>query len=282
MAVADPAAPIETSINPRPSRTATWLAVAAFAIIFTGWYLNAPDGLLGKADAVGYAVCHRITVRSFLVGDVQMALCARCTGIYLGVVLGVAIMIGLGRWRNAVFPPLRVIVVMVLFITAMGIDGINSYLKFIPALPQLYESQNWLRLLTGTLTGISVSALIYPVFNQTLWRDWRDAPVVRGLWELVLILLAAVIVIGLVLTNNPLFLFPLSLISAGGVVMLMSMTNAVIFMLATHTENRAENAWGAVVPVLVGLTISLGIILFIDVLRFAVTGSWNGFVIPGA
>lgn len=38
--------------------------------------LLAPGGLLDKADKVGYAVCHRITIRSFLIGERQMPLCA--------------------------------------------------------------------------------------------------------------------------------------------------------------------------------------------------------------
>jgi hypothetical protein len=198
------------------------------------------------------------------------------------VVLGIAIMAGMGRWRNGTFPPTRVIVAMVLFITLMGIDGVNSYISFLPFLPQAYEPQNWLRLVTGTLTGVAVSGLIYPVFNQTLWRYWRDAPVVRGLFELGCIVLAAVIVIGLVLSNNPYILFPLALISSAGVVVLMTMTNSVIFMLATRTENRAENWRGALIPLLAGFSVSLTLILFIDVMRFAVTHTWNGFVLPGA
>jgi uncharacterized membrane protein len=284
MAIADPVlTPIDSQnppVNP-PSRLATGLALAAALIIFSGWFMNAPAGLLGKADSVGYAICHRITVRSFLVGEIQMPLCARCTGIYLGVVLGIVLMAAKGRWRDGTFPPTRVIVVMVLFITLMGIDGVNSYIGFLPFLPQAYEPQNWLRLVTGTLTGVAVSGLIYPVFNQTLWRSWRDAPVVRGLAELAGFVLAAVILIGLVLSNNPYILYPLALISSAGVLILMTMTNSVIFMLATRTENRATNWRGALVPLLAGFSVSLTLILFIDVMRFAVTQTWSGFVLPG-
>ena len=53
------------------------------------WMYYGPDGILGKADAVGYAVCHRIESRSFLIGEIQFSVCARCTGQYLGAVLGI-------------------------------------------------------------------------------------------------------------------------------------------------------------------------------------------------
>ena len=41
------------------------LLVLAAVIIVTVWLAKTPDGLLGKADAIGYAVCHRIDARSF-------------------------------------------------------------------------------------------------------------------------------------------------------------------------------------------------------------------------
>ena len=41
----------------------------------------------GKADHIGYAVCHQISVRSYFFGDHQLPLCARCSGQYLGALL---------------------------------------------------------------------------------------------------------------------------------------------------------------------------------------------------
>ena len=52
----------------------------------------------------------------------------------------------------------------------MGIDGVNSYLTFFPKVPHLCEPQNWLRLTTGTLNGLAMSALVYPVLNGVLWH----------------------------------------------------------------------------------------------------------------
>ena len=45
------------------------LVLVTVGLLFIGWLANTPAGLLGKADAIGYAVCHRIDVRSFLLGD---------------------------------------------------------------------------------------------------------------------------------------------------------------------------------------------------------------------
>jgi len=65
--------------------------------------------------------------------------------------------------------------VLVLFVVAMGFDGVNSYLTLLPILPHLYEPHNWLRLTTGTLEGIALAAVVLPVFNQTMWADATGA-----------------------------------------------------------------------------------------------------------
>ena len=50
------------------------------ALAFAAWMYLSPEGALGKLDAIGYAVCHRIDARSFHIDDRQLPLCARCTG----------------------------------------------------------------------------------------------------------------------------------------------------------------------------------------------------------
>lgn len=264
------------------SRPAVWLVAIALGIIFVSWLLNSPEGVLGKADAVGYAICHRIDGRSFHIGNVQMPLCARCTGIYLGVLLSVALMAVAGRGRAGALSPMRVIAVLVLFIAVMGVDGVNSYLTLIPGMPHLYEPQNWLRLITGTLNGVAVSGLVFPMFNQTLWRQWEDRPAIRGLRELGGVVVAAAAVILMVLSDNPVVLYPLALLSVAGVLLLLTMTNSMIFMLLTRTENKATNWRETFVPLAAGVTMALAMIVFIDVARYTFTGTWGGFVIPGA
>ncbi|MBI4769988.1 MAG: DUF2085 domain-containing protein [Chloroflexi bacterium] len=261
---------------------AHWLALIAFGLVFVSWLLYAPAGLLGKADAVGYAVCHRIDGRSFHIGNIQMPLCARCTGIYLGVALGVAAMVVAGRGRAGALPPLRVIITLILFIVAMGLDGVNSFLTLLPRLPHVYEPQNWLRLVTGTLDGVAMAVLIFPMFNQTLWRNWEDRPVIANMREVGVLVLLAAVVIALVLSDNAVILYPLALISVGGVVLLLTLTNSMLFMLITRTENKARAAWDALLPLTGGLVGSFALILLIDVVRFVATGAWGGFIIPGA
>jgi hypothetical protein len=62
--------------------TGKLLLVAALAALLIAWLSLTPPGLLGKADAVGYAVCHRIELRSFHLDGRPLPLCARCSGMY--------------------------------------------------------------------------------------------------------------------------------------------------------------------------------------------------------
>src|SRR5512143_3851532 len=75
------------------------VALAATAIVLFFWLLNTPAGLLGKADAIGYAVCHRIDARSFHIGERQFPLCARCSGMYLGAMVALLYQAVTGRRR---------------------------------------------------------------------------------------------------------------------------------------------------------------------------------------
>ena len=57
-----------------------WFVPLAILVVFVAFVFITPPGLLGKADGIGYAVCHRIDARSFHLHDRQLPLCARCTG----------------------------------------------------------------------------------------------------------------------------------------------------------------------------------------------------------
>ena len=260
----------------------TWvlwsLVLLSVGLLLIGWLLNTPNGLLGKADAVGYAVCHRIDARSFHLGDRTTPLCARCSGMYLGAVLCLAYQ-ALRSPRSGGMPPRRVVIALGIFVVAFAIDGLNSYLHlgFLRSPPTLYEPQNWLRSVTGSGMGIAIGAVIYPAFNQTIWRKWDPAPALPGLSDLGAILLLVLLVVLLVVIENPLILYPLALISAAGVLLLLTMVYAMILTMIFGIENRFgrfSQIWMILVG---GFGVALLQIVVLNVLRFLLTGTWEGF-----
>ncbi len=250
--------------------------IMAAGILLVGWLLNTPPGLLGKADAVGYAVCHRIDLRSFHLGERQLPLCARCSGMFLGALLGL-IYQAMRSGRRAGFSPWQVWVVLGFFFLAFGFDGVNSYLHLFPNAPGLYEPKNWLRLLTGTGMGLTISAAIYPAFVQTVWRDWENKPVFNTLPALGPLVLLALLLDAVVLTENPLVLYPLALVSAAGVVFLLTLVYSMVWVMIFRLENKAYRLAHLLLPLVGGFGLALLQIIVLDVLRYALTGTWDGF-----
>jgi uncharacterized membrane protein len=253
-----------------------YLVVLAAGVVLIGWLLNTPSGILGKADAVGYAVCHRIDVRSFHLGTRQLPLCARCTGMYLGAMLGFAYQSVIGKKRSGA-PAWRVIACLAIFLAAFGVDGVNSYLHFFPGAPSLYQPQNWLRLLTGSGMGLGIAAVIYPAFNQTVWSEWDARPALGSLRSFGLLVVLALIMDLLVLTENPLVLYPAALISAAGVLALLTLIYTMVWLMVLRMENRFQRFSQLILPLTGGFAFSLLQIAAFDFVRYLFTGTWEGF-----
>jgi uncharacterized membrane protein len=145
-----------------------WFVPVAAILAFAAWMYISPEGALGKLDAIGYAVCHRIDARSFQIDDRQLPLCARCTGEFYAA--GFALIFqGFMSGKRSKLPSRGIIAVLVLFFLAFGIDGSNSYLYLLKQtsqgaldkIPNLYIPNNTLRLFTGSGMGIALAAVLY-------------------------------------------------------------------------------------------------------------------------
>ena len=267
----------KTSIQ-RPTRffAAYGLVFLVVAILLVGWLINTPPGLLGKADAIGYAVCHQIDLRSFHLGNRRFPLCARCSGMYLGAMLGLLYQTIVSHRRGGM-PSWRIGLALGFLVLAFGGDGLNSYLHLFPGAPGLYEPQNWLRLLTGSGMGIVIAVVLYPSFNQTIWKDWDHRPAI-GSWQVLGgLFLLTLLLDAVVLTENPIILYPLALIGAGGVLVILSMVYSMILVITFKVENHFQSVFQVILPLTSGFGIGLLQIVLIDLLRFWLTGTWDGF-----
>ena len=179
-----------------------WFVPIAAALAFAAWMYLSPEGALGKLDAIGYAVCHRIDARSFHIDDRQLPLCARCTGEFYAAGVALIFQVFVSGKRSKL-PSRGIIAVLVLFFLAFGIDGSNSYLYLLKQtsqgaldkIPNLYIPNNILRLFTGSGMGIALATVLYPIINQTLWRDLDDRPALD--WKSFGGLVALIIVLNL-------------------------------------------------------------------------------------
>jgi uncharacterized membrane protein len=262
--------------QPAQHRSRNGLAFLALGLLILGWLLYAPPGLLGKADAIGYAVCHRIDLRSFHLGDRPLPLCARCTGMFLGALLGIVYQGFIGRRRTGA-PPGRIIVILALLLVAFALDGLNSYLTLFPGFQPLYKPHNTFRLLTGTGMGLVIAAALFPAFNLSVWRTSDPRPALSN-WRS----LGGLVILGLgidllVLTENPVLLYPLALISAAAVLVLLTMVYTMAWLMVLRLENRFNRPFELLLPLAGGFAVGLIQIGVLDLGRFLLTGTWDGF-----
>jgi uncharacterized membrane protein len=271
--------------HPRFNNILRWIVPLAAVLALAAWLYIAPDGILGKADAVGYAVCHRIGERSFHIFGRQLPLCARCTGEFNAAAIALIFQLIVSR-RRTQLPRRGIIAVMVIFFLAFAIDGSNSYLYLLKqsspgildAIPNLYIPNNTLRLFTGSGMGIALAAVLYPVVQQTIWKQSLDEPALG--WKHFGILTAIILVVDLlVLTESPIILYPVAILSVLGVLALLTMVFSILWMIIMRLENSFETAGQLWVSASAGLTLALLLILSIDLLRYQLTGTWSGF--PG-
>lgn len=247
--------------------------VVVGSLTVLGYLLFPPVAPLDKANLVGYAICHQIPARSFHMAGHRLPLCARCTGTYLGVAIGFAALAVLGRWRAAEMPQKWLVIVLVCFIAIMGIDGLNSYLDLVVDRSLLYEPQNWLRAASGSLNGIALSLIVMPVFNYTLWKDPKRERSIQSVWELLGIVAVVAITVGAVQAEPAWLLYPIALLTAAGVLWMLTLVNTMIMVIILQRDSQAETWRDAAAALLMGLTTALVELTVMGTFRYLATGT---------
>jgi len=273
----------QTTTPTRATNIARWFIPIAAVIVFAVWFSITPPGLLGKADAIGYAICHRIDERSFHIGGRQLPLCARCTGEFFSAAISL-IFFAIVSPRKSGMPNWKIGAPLLIFFLAFGIDGSNSYLYLLKTtapgmfdkIPNLYIPNNTLRLFTGSGMGIALASILYPAFNQSVWKT---ADKDRALtWKKLGILIGMILVIDLaILTESPVILYPIAILSVLGVLALLIIVFGMMWLLLMRQENVFTSLKEMWMPFLAGTTLAFLMITVIDLLRFKLTGTWGGF-----
>ncbi len=250
------------------------LVLAALSLL-TVWLALTPPGILGKADAIGYSVCHRIEARSFFIGERPTPLCARCSGMYLGMLAGFAYQLRMGR--RAALPPLRISIPLSLFLITFGVDGLNSYLHFFPNAPRVYEPSNLLRLATGSGLGVLVAVMFLPIFHQYMWSNADPRPAVTNYRQALALLGVTALAATLMYLEIPALIVLLALFSAAGVWLVLTLCYTLLWVTVLRRECRYTGWKAAWLPLLAGFTTALVQIGAVDFLRYTLTGTWAGF-----
>lgn len=104
-------------------------------------------------------LCHQLPERSFEVFGYKFGVCARCAGIYFGLLMGSIMFPFLNPGSNV---PGRNL--LLISLAPMLLDGFTQLLGF-------RESTNVLRLLTGFLFGVVFPQYLIPATEKALGED---------------------------------------------------------------------------------------------------------------
>ena len=173
---------------------------------------------------------------------------------------------------------------LIIFFLAFGIDGSNSFLYLLKQtshgtldnIPNLYIPNNTLRLFTGSGMGIALASILFPAFNQSIWKIYDPDPALT--WKKLGIITGIVLVVNLlILTDSPIVLYPIAILSVLGVLSLLIMVFSMAWLLIMRQENIFDSLTQMWLPFLAGTTLAFLMITAIDLLRFKLTGTWGGF-----
>lgn len=173
---------------------------------------------------------------------------------------------------------------LLLFLAAFAVDGTNSFFYLfkqtaagaLDHIPNLYIPNNTLRLLTGSGMGIALASILYPAFNQSAWKDTEPRRALS--WKKLGILIGIVLLVNLaVLTESPIVLYPIAILSVLGVLALLVLVLSMVWILIMRQENEFVSLKQMWMPFLAGTTLAFLMIGAIDLLRFQLTGTWGAF-----
>lgn len=102
--------------------------------------------------SIGRAVCHQFPDRTIEIGGKLLPVCARCTGIYAGMLVSFLALFLTKRIRGNKPPQIKTAILLALSLFPFMADGAGSYLGF-------WRTNNWIRILTGASVGYAI-----PVF----------------------------------------------------------------------------------------------------------------------
>jgi uncharacterized membrane protein len=123
----------------------------------------------------GRAICHQIEDRSLQASGETLSVCARDTGIYIGIFSTLAYLHLFKRKAKITIPSIKMSFFLLLLMMPLIIDGLGSYIH-------LFESNNARRLVSGTCFGFALPYFLYPLLKAKSLEPSSE-PVIKHGWD---------------------------------------------------------------------------------------------------
>ncbi|MBK5211028.1 MAG: DUF2085 domain-containing protein [Coriobacteriia bacterium] len=203
---------------------------------------------------VGSGLCHQIPARSLFFNGVQLPLCARCTGIYVGFIVAFLILAFAYRSANRrgglswFYYPVGVVLIL-----PMIYDGFSSYLGF-------RSTTNGLRLVTGAAFGAALAPIIYALIADALMARGEETEVLGDVSGRVLYLCAVPLTVMGVHVVGDISVFVLYFLVALSVLSLFTLTALAVVATLPPYYRTVSNVRTALLPCAIALILGVAIL----------------------
>ena len=146
------------------------------AALLASWAIGA--GASDRFRLLFRFLCHGLPQRSLELFGTTMPICARCTGIYAGLLAGVIVFVLIGRSRgarlsspapfSAHFKPAHFRTAMLIALLPMAIDGLSQAAG-------LRESTNALRIVTGVVAAFAFGLWVLSSVERASGRAFHTS-----------------------------------------------------------------------------------------------------------
>ncbi|RCX10521.1 putative membrane protein [Anaerobacterium chartisolvens] len=208
------------------------------------------DIIEGFFRIIGSLICHQLPSRTIYLQGCQLPMCARDTGIYIGIFISLAYSFCTGKFKSDRPPHVFTSVILCLIMLPMMADGVTSYMG-------IRSTTNEIRLFTGIFFGIPIPFLLIPAANFRV-EGSNKSPSLRNNRELLLPLLMGLLC-GVLIAKTG--LVPWIVVSSATSIAFVFLIWRIVFTIAVRAKVVSKGA-GALVAVS-GITLGVLGILFL-------------------
>lgn len=250
---------LSSKVWPRPVVLVSILGMLAF--------LALPWPLEHKAHVILHGLCAQRPSHTYYFGDRPLPFDARMTGIYIGFLVTMIVLLANGAHRWCRPPSATRIAALMTLGGAMAADGFNSLLRDL-VLPHPYQPQNWLRIVTGAGAGIVLAVALCFLLSVTLWRTVNAQRQTLESWTT--LIMAAVVATPLLLISTsgigP-FYAPTVLVLVFAALAALTTLSLVVIVIVRKMEYRFSSAKQIEAVVIPAFVLALGIMLGLSIGR---------------
>jgi uncharacterized membrane protein len=206
-----------------------------------------PGSLSDKFLLITSGTCAQRSAHTYYLDGQKLPVEARMVGIFAGFLLTWLFLWFIGRGRAGKFSRTAINLVLGLMFLSMVVDGLNATFHDL-GWTTLYPPQNWLRLITGTMSGIGLAGLIQPLFNYALWKHPVKIPPFKNWPELgIMLILGAGLVLAVMSGWGWLF-WVLAIITVVGGLWMLTVMNLLIYFVLAQRENTLRDTFDFLTP----------------------------------